>query len=176
MRTCPCTISLSVLSVKRRTRSRPKSVIVTSNTPATVSTAIAPMAIPIPTRTRFMSERLPNREVKRQPVGHLPPSLLAALERIVGLRLLEGDDAPHAIVVDHLGDDREILGQSWLDAEIDADRPNRGGVPESEPGCDGARAAREGRDIAFADDSGVDENGHVERAPDAEAILDTALE
>jgi hypothetical protein len=37
--------------------------MVNSNTPATVSTAIAPMTIPIPTSTRFMSERLADGEV-----------------------------------------------------------------------------------------------------------------
>src|SRR5688572_23563174 len=114
MRTSPCTISRSVLSVNRRTRSRPKSVVVKSSTPTTVSTAIAPMTRPSPTRTRFMSEGLPDGEMERQAVEDLPPPSLRILERVVHLLLLQGHDAPDTVVVDHLGDDREVLGQPGL--------------------------------------------------------------
>src|SRR5687767_12758864 len=176
MRTAPCTISWSVLSVNRRTRSRPKSVVVKSSTPTTVSTASAPITRPRPMRTRFMSEGLPDGEVKRQAVEDLPPSLLRVLQRVIRLSLLEGDNDARAIVVDHFGDDRQILRQAGLDAEIDPDRTNRRRIAESEPGSDRARSAGQRRDVALAHDSGIDEDGHVERLPESEAILDAPFE
>src|SRR5687768_5012781 len=176
MRTSPCTISWRVLSVNRRTRSRPKSVMVTSSTPTTVSTASAPMTRPSPTRTRFISEGLPDGEMKRQAIEDLPPSFLPVLQRVIRLCLLEGDNDARAIVVDHFGDDRQILRQAGLDAEIDADRADRRRVAESEAGSDRARSTCERRDVALSHDSGIDEDGHVERLPESEAILHTPFE
>src|SRR5688572_16619487 len=176
MRTSPCTISWRVLSVNRRTRSRPKSVMVTSSTPTTVSTASAPMTRPRPMRTRFMSEGLPDGEVKRQAIEDLTPSLFRVLQRVIRLSLLEGDNDARAVVVDHFGDDRQILGQAGLDAEIDANGPDGRGVAKAESRRDRARAPRERRDVALAHDPRIDEDGHVERLPESEAILDAPFE
>src|SRR5688572_11605995 len=177
IRTWPCTISLSVRSVKRRTRSRPKSVIVNTSTPTTVSTAIAPMTTPSPTRTRFMSERLTDGEMERQPIEDLPErERVLALERVIRLLLLQWYDAAHAIVVDHLGDDRQVLRQPRLDAEVDTNGPHRCGVPEPEAGRDSARSACERGNVALAHDARVDEQSHVERSPEPESVLDTSLE
>src|SRR5688572_7365417 len=177
IRTWPCTISLSVRSVKRRTRSRPKSVIVNTSTPTTMSTAIAPMTTPSPTRTRFMSERLTDGEMERQPIEDLPErERVLALERIVRLFLPQRHDAAHAIVVDHLGHDRQVLCKPRLDAKVDTNGPHWRGVAEPEAGRDRARSARERGNVALADDGRIDEQSHVEGSPEPESVLDTPLE
>src|SRR5919109_5139927 len=168
-------MSFRVRTVKRRSRSCPNSVIVNTSTPTTVSTAIAPITTPSPTRARFMSERLADGEVKRQPIQYSPQTA-RAFERVIGLQLLERHDAALAIVLDYFGNDWQILFELRLDAEIDTDWTNRRRVSKAEARRDGARALRERRDVAFADDADVDEYRHVERTPEPEAILDAAFE
>src|SRR6185437_1360245 len=69
--------------------------------------------------------------------------------------------------VAHGGDDGEIFGAVRVDADVDADRPDRRFVAQAEARCDGTRAfddaadRLDAADLAAPDDAAVDEHrGH----------------
>src|SRR5918992_2606609 len=154
MRTWPCTMSLSVFTVKRRRRSCPKSVIVNTSTPTTVSTASAQITMPSPTRTRFMSEGLPDGEVQRQPIQDFSHAT-RALEWVVRFPFFQLHDVTDAVVIDDLGNDRQVLRHLGLDAEVDTNWANRGRVSEAESRRDRRCTFCERRYVAFANDAEV---------------------